>query len=332
MPQPASSRPLVSVVIPTYNRSQQLAVAIHSVFVQTFRDFELIVVDDGSTDGTEGQMECLLANLDRDGVPQCRYFRQVNQGSSAARNRGIAEARGAWIAFLDSDDIWCPEKLEWQIRAVESFGGEFGACITDARLVDDSGIETTSFRETRRAYTGTFAVADRTVERLATSFDHFWITSLLVRTELARKIGGFDANIQFCEDHDFNFRLSLVSSFCCVNKILVVLDRSPAPADIRPWERAEVRLRNGQLMREKWLRDPALPAPIRKIVERELRQVHSAWANWYLESERYEEARGALSRAMRLGSTSRLMVKWAVARVAPSFARRLTPKAKAYTT
>jgi glycosyltransferase involved in cell wall biosynthesis len=330
VPQLAGSRPLVSVVIPTYNRAHQLANAIQSVLAQTLHALEVIVVDDGSSDETAEQMRCFVTQQD-DKLPQIRYFRQANQGSSAARNKGIAEARGTWIAFLDSDDIWYPEKLEWQIRAIESSSGACEACITDALLVSESGTETTSFHASGKAYVETFGPVDHAVERLAKSFDHFWITCLLVRTELATNIGGFDADIQFCEDHDFNFRLSRLTSFCYVNKVLVQMDRSPAPADIRPWERAEVRLRNGQLMREKWLKDLTLPAPIRKIVERELRHVYSGWANWYLETERYEEAREALSQAIKLGFTSPLVIKWVLARVAPSFARRLTPRVKAYT-
>lgn len=330
MLRPSDPRPLISVVIPTYNRAHQLARAIQSVLAQTLRDLEVIVVDDGSTDETAEQIQCFV-NQPGNTFPQIRYFLQANQGSSAARNKGIAEARGEWIAFLDSDDIWYPEKLELQLSAVNYVGGACGACITDARLISDSGGDTTSFRATGKVYAETKGIVDHAEERLATSFDHFWMTCLLVRRKLARNLGGFDANIQFCEDHDFNFRLSLITSFCYVNKVLVQLDRNPAPAAIRPWEKAEVRLRNGQIMREKWLMDPALPVRVRQIVQRELRHVHSAWANWYLETERYKEAREALSQAIRLECTSPLVIKWLLARVAPGFARRLTPRVKAYT-
>jgi len=84
-------------------------------------------------------------------------------------------------------------------------------------------------------------------------------------------------------------------------------------------------------MLEKWLRDANLPPKIRRIIVRGLRQTNSAWANWYLEGQRYPEAREALFRAMRTDLTWQLMVKWMLARAAPTFARKLTPKAKAYT-
>ncbi len=322
--------PLISVVIPTYNRLRQLTTALDSVLGQSYSNYEVIVVDDGSEDGTGESIENLIRSRSAS-APRLRYVLQANQGSSAARNRGIAEARGEWIAFLDSDDIWFPEKLEWQVRATEVYGDVCGACVTDARLVNDSGMETTSFRETRRTYSQDIGLAENVVERLAWTFDHFWVTSLLVRSELARQVGGFDPTIQFCEDHDFNFRLSLVSSFCYVNKILVQLDRSPASSIIRPWEKAEVRLQNKQRMLEKWLKDPALPPGVRKIIARNLRQTHSAWANWYLEGHRYEEARESLLKAMKADFAAPLVIKWMLARIAPSFARKLTPKAKDYT-
>lgn len=97
--------PKVSVIIPTYNRGYIVSEAIDSVLAQTFAEFELIVVDDGSTDDTAEKIAAV-----RD--PRVRYVRQANAGASAARNRGVVEARGDLVSFLDSDDLWKPEKLE----------------------------------------------------------------------------------------------------------------------------------------------------------------------------------------------------------------------------
>jgi glycosyltransferase involved in cell wall biosynthesis len=325
-----ATTPFVSVVIPTYNRLRQLSTALDSVLAQSYSNFEVIIVDDGSDDGTRQHIEKLVNSRSESDRP-VRYVFQSNQGSAAARNRGIAEAGGEWIAFLDSDDIWYPDKLEWQVRAVELYKDVCGACITDARLVKNSGPETTSFRETGKNYTQEMGLAENVVEKLAWTFDHFWVTCLLVRAEIATQIGGFDSKISFCEDHDFNFRLSLVTSYCYVNKILVQLDRSPASATIRPWEKAEVRLRNKRRMLEKWFKDPSLPPQVRKSVTRGLRQAHSAWANWCLETGRYDEAREALYAAMKIDPSIALTVKWILAWMAPSLARKLAPKAKAYT-
>ena len=102
----------VSVIIPTYNRKALLSRALRSVLAQNDAAFEIIIVDDGSTDGTREMIE-------KD-FPSVHYFYQANQGPAAARNRGIERARGEWIAFLDSDDEWLPEKLRTQLDFFEN--------------------------------------------------------------------------------------------------------------------------------------------------------------------------------------------------------------------
>ena len=127
--------PKVSVIIPTYNRAAKVRNAIASVLAQTFSDLEVIVVDDGSSDDT-GQI------LGESFGDRIRYYAQANQGVSVARNKGIAEARGEWIAFLDSDDLWEKDKLEWQFKALERFGPQCGACYTDTRFFNHSETRT----------------------------------------------------------------------------------------------------------------------------------------------------------------------------------------------
>src|SRR5580692_1260134 len=127
--------PKVSVVIPTYNRATKVPVGIKSVLAQTFSDLEVIVVDDGSSDGT-GQ---ILSDIFGDRI---RYIAQPNQGASVARNRGVEEARGEWVAFLDSDDIWEKDKLEWQFKALEQFSPQCAGCYTDVRFFNHSETQT----------------------------------------------------------------------------------------------------------------------------------------------------------------------------------------------
>ena len=112
----------VSVVIPSFNRSEVLQRALKSVYVQTRQPDEVIVVDDGSTDSTREML--------RDSFPDVEYLYQSNQGVSSARNRGIERAKGNWIAFLDSDDEWLPNKLENQ-QAVVSNNAEIKVCHTE---------------------------------------------------------------------------------------------------------------------------------------------------------------------------------------------------------
>ena len=100
----------VSIIIPTHNRCHLLLRALHSVFAQSYQNFEVIIVDDGSSDATR--------TLVQTRYHRCHYIYQPHKGVSAARNRGIQQAKGQWLAFLDSDDEWLPTKLQEQITAV----------------------------------------------------------------------------------------------------------------------------------------------------------------------------------------------------------------------
>jgi glycosyltransferase involved in cell wall biosynthesis len=327
-----SYRPFISVVIPTFNRARQVQAALKSVLLQTYREFEVIVVDDGSADRTAEAVRDIIST-ERDGGERVRYLFQSNQGQSAARNKGTEEAGGDWVAFLDSDDVWLPEKLEWQVRAIEQFNGKCCACITDARLVDNRGLDTTAFRESGKRYEETLGMEPEAVGNLVKCRDPFWVSTLLVRTDVFKQVGRFDVHIEYAEDHDFLFRLSLATSFCYVNKPLALLDRSKSPqgSKCRPWDRVEVRLQGSQSMFEKWLKlDSKLPPDVRKIIVHSLRQVYSAWTNWYLEHERYEEARQAVGKAIKCEPTTKLAIKWTLTHVAPRFARRISPKMRVH--
>src|SRR5271165_281558 len=139
-----SGRPLVSVVIPTFNRTDQTMAAIDSVLAQTYSNFEIIVVDDGSTDNSGQEVQRFISQR-TNGCHQILFVSQPNQGASVARNTGIEKAQGEYIAFLDSDDSWDREKLACQMQALEQFKNECGVCFTDARLVNNSGMDISSF-------------------------------------------------------------------------------------------------------------------------------------------------------------------------------------------
>ena len=106
---------MVSVVIPTHNRVEFIGETVDSVLAQTYTDLEVIIVDDGSSDGTGDYIRSRYADDSR-----VRYIWQENAERSAARNRGIDEARGEFVAFLDSDDLWLPKKLELQMQIMEA--------------------------------------------------------------------------------------------------------------------------------------------------------------------------------------------------------------------
>ena len=114
--------PSVSVVIPTYGHRDFVLATLDSVFSQTFTDYEVIVINDGSSDDTAERLRPLEA------AGQIRYIKQANAGQAMSRNRGIREARGEFIALLDDDDLWPPDKLEWQVEALRARSDVVVAC------------------------------------------------------------------------------------------------------------------------------------------------------------------------------------------------------------
>lgn len=211
----------VSVVIPTYNRREQVAKAIESVLAQTVPVDETIVVDDGSVDGTAEAVRSRYGS-------RVALFRQGNAGVSAARNRGIHEAHGEWIAFLDSDDVWLPTKIERQIEALTKLGSEFGLCFTDCVYEGNPAKKLSVFQETELGDVPTFGSLEDPASYVLASREPFWTQSLLVRRSLLVEIDGFDERLPVREDTDVLFRLSFKTKFCFVAESLVRIDRAPS--------------------------------------------------------------------------------------------------------
>ncbi len=180
----------VSVVIPTLDRVESLRRALASVFAQTLPPQEVIVVDDGSTDGT--------AELVRRAFSQVRYLRQDNQGVSAARNRGIQEAGCAWIALLDSDDEWLPGKLEAQFQVL---AGQPGAlvCHTEEIWVR-RGVRVNPMK--KHAKTGGW-IFRQCLPRCVMS-----PSSILIQRSVFDRVGLFDEALPACEDYDLWLRIT----------------------------------------------------------------------------------------------------------------------------
>jgi glycosyltransferase involved in cell wall biosynthesis len=210
----------ISVVIPTYNRRTQVIIAIDSVLAQTLPVDEIIVVDDGSTDDTS---ECVSRRYG----PSVRVIKQENAGCAAARNRGISEARGEWIAFLDSDDVWLPTKIERQIEAITSLDGEFGVCFTDTYFSGDKENRLTAFEDAGFREAPRLGVLDEPTKYIVAQREPFYTPALMIRRSYFAEIGEFDESQFIRSDTDLFFRLSLRVRFCFVGEALAEADRSP---------------------------------------------------------------------------------------------------------
>ncbi len=183
--------PLVSVIIPTYNRGWILKEAIDSVLAQNFTDFELIIVDNGSTDNTQDILDSYKEKIIVE-----RHSR--NKGVSAARNRGIASASGQYIAFLDSDDLWLPQKLSTQIDFFNA-NPEALICQTEEKWIRNSIFVNPKKRH--KKISGNIFEQSLYLCLVSPS-------AVMIKRSLFEKTGMFDESLPACEDYDMWLRIS----------------------------------------------------------------------------------------------------------------------------
>lgn len=194
-------KPKVSICIPTFNRKGYLAQTLDSTYAQTYKNYEVVVVDDGSTDGTED----LIKNANYNNLT---YHWQENAGDAAARNKLIELAQGEFITFIDSDDLLMPDAVERMMKVMEAEGGKvivYGPYLR----IDENGIVTGRCK--RRLYSG-------------------WITKYLFQDILVHscgslfpkeavvQAGGFDQSLRVCSDYDLWLRLSLKHRFIALSE------------------------------------------------------------------------------------------------------------------
>lgn len=197
--------PLVSVIIPVYNRKELVVRAIRSVLAQTWTDFELIAVDDASQDGTSERIQGEFGEQVR------LLVRQQNGGVSAARNSGVSVAGGEWVAFLDADDEWLPEKLEKQLLALRASG--LAICHTDEIWIRD-GVRVNPPKQYRKQGGDIFARALQVCCMCP--------SSLVIDRDLLMNVGMFDEGLPVCEDYDLFLRLTAHHQVAYVDDRLVV--------------------------------------------------------------------------------------------------------------
>ena len=194
---------VVSVVIPTHNRAWALPSAVESVFEQRFDRWELIVVDDGSTDGTGDWIQ--------KHAPRARYIYQDNRGVSTARNRGIEAARGRYIAFLDSDDRWLPEKLARQVAVMEGEGADVSYTdeiwIRNGRRVNP--------KKRHKKHSGDIFLQSLPLVIVSPS-------SVMIRREVFSDVGLFDETLLACEDYDLWLRITCRYPVKYIDEALIV--------------------------------------------------------------------------------------------------------------
>ncbi|MFV0389623.1 MAG: glycosyltransferase family 2 protein [Pyrinomonadaceae bacterium] len=240
-----SKMPLVSVVIPAYNAVRFVNATIDSVLAQTFQDLEILVVDDGSTDNTKE----ILGNYG----DKIRFLPKKNGGVSSARNYGIENAIGKYIAFLDADDVWMPEKLEKQVALMES-NKEIGLCYVSTQRVDEELNYLTLIRANTYAdYTESLLLNLNIVSGSC--------SSAMARRDIILQTNGFDSQFTTYADWEMWLRLSLLTNFAPINEELVKYRIVKGSMSSKP----EATKRDALGVLEKFFNLPGLPEKYKRL-------------------------------------------------------------------
>lgn len=210
---------MVSIVIPTYNREKYIERAIRSILQQTYNHYEIIIVDDGSTDGTQE----IIRNLERI-ENRIRYIKlDENQGPAHARNVGMQEAKYDYIAFLDSDDEWLPNKLELQMKKMMESSEETALIFCRMGGIDRGGVNR-------------FVCPDESIKKEILEGNIFWsllyanvigTPSILIRRDCVERVGGFKESLMCLEDWEWVLRIAKKWRIGFVDEILVEVHKLP---------------------------------------------------------------------------------------------------------
>ena len=309
-------RPLVSAVIPAYNTERYLRRAIESVLAQSYRPFECIVVDDGSTDRT--------GEIARSFGERVRYHLQQNAGASAARNTGIQLARGEYIAFLDADDYWLDTKLEHQMRVLAAHPGLRLISTRWTWLPSTTDPENTDFKG---------PAFDASAVQVLPGWEcllrdpYLGTPTVVVETAAARACGGFDTALRSAEDVDFFLRV-------CDDKPYAVLKQSLLGYQLRSG--SLTRTESGHrynlevLARFSRLR-PDVPERFGPMLMQSRMDIYQQWASTRIFHGNGEGARSVLRESQQFGSLPgyrRLWLKSYVASLVKVLRDRLRPMAR----
>lgn len=297
--------PTVSVIIPAYNAEDLLPEAVESVRAQTYEDYEVIVVDDGSSDGTADAAERFAADF-----PKMRVIRAEHKGLAAARNRALTEMKGQWIAMLDADDLWKPEKLQ---RCMDYLSEH-----PDLSIVYTPMAPVTMSGEVIQGHSKPCLAGRLTAELFESIFVHD--PASVIHKRVIETCGGFDESLPVCVGHEFWLRVSTEFAFGLIDEPLALRRWSEQSLTRRNRSRGR-RIKAGMLERfyfDKGGRDLL----DRNAAMRRLSSVHYKAGKLLLKEGEPAEARAYLKKAVAYKPTN--LKAWAVliaATVAEPFGR-----------
>jgi glycosyltransferase involved in cell wall biosynthesis len=289
-----ATTPVVSIILPAFNSVRFLESTLCSIYAQSFQDFEVLLVDDGSTDETAAVVSSQY--------PQVRLFRQANAGISQARNTGLQSARGKYIAFMDHDDFWHPQKLEVQVRLLDEAPASAGACYGEFHTWD--GTSTPSFP-------ADLGWPPRLVPELSGWIYHEllltnWVlfSTVLFKREVFAAVGEFDPDLPPADDWDIALRVSRRFQFLKMQDVVALYRTHAAQTSRRCFPRDhQSDLRESMLLRYGPKGPDGRASDPRKLLDRRIRS-HLAYCFSHAELGSIPTALRALGRAWRLSPAS----------------------------
>ena len=275
-----SRPPLVSIIIPTYNQARFVAETVDSALAQTYPNVEVIVVDDGSTDGTQAVLAAYRENT--------RYIRQENRGLPGARNTGFLASQGDYLLFLDSDDLIPPEKLALHVSLLEA-EPDFGLVYSAWQQINEDGTQVLG--EVRPNQQGWL------LKELLLRSVFFFASAAVVRRECLEKVGPFDESLRWGEDADMWLRLARAGyAFGYLDQPLLQyrihadsMTAHVSPQQVQGWTD----------VLKKFFADPELPADIRALEAEAYSVLHYETAGRYYRAGAIALAQHHLRQAIR---------------------------------
>jgi len=273
--------PKVTVIIPAYNAEKYIEQTINSVLAQTFQDFEIIVINDGSRDKTAEIVNSYGLSV--------RCIQTTNGGVSRARNLGIDNALGEYIAFLDSDDLWAPTKLEKQVALLNE-NQNIGLCFTALERVDRN---LKLIGKTEAHNYPDFCEALLLYSCVVTGS----CSSVMLRTNIAKQTGGFDTSFTNYEDWEYWLQLSLITEFAAIPEYLVKYRTVAGSASFNDPAGIE---RNVKGVLNKFFAAPQLPKKYEKLRNKSYSNNWLILSGQYLHAKQYAGSLRCLWNALRL--------------------------------
>jgi glycosyltransferase involved in cell wall biosynthesis len=274
-----TQKPLVTAIVATYNRAHTIGEAIESIVRQTYKNIEIIIVDDGSTDATRQK----LAEFGQ----RITVISQKNAGPAAARNRGIKESVGEIVTFLDSDDIWLPSYIERHVDLLRNAGESVPCSLANSWLEFSDGQRLTSFDVGLLRVPDAETIWVNVADVLATRFIMF-TQMVAVRRWALERSGGFDENLWSLEDYDLALKLSFEGPWGLIREPLVVWRQGSSDSLSKKAYQDQTRLKQNMItVKEralKQLRQSGQFSSTRKIIDRELKYAH-----WDLRAAQMEQ-------------------------------------------